>query len=105
LDLYAASDIPETETFGSRKFKIPGIRYEVENNSTSEPPNPLILKFASSAAHVSGKNLVASETGTWLRDHYKSSLSQIKPEIDELFFSGINHVFYHGNAYSPKEAY
>ena len=103
LDLYAASDIPETETFGSRKFKIPGIRYEVENNSTSEPPNPLILKFASSAAHVAGKNLISSETGTWLRDHYKSSLSQIKPEIDELFFSGINHVFYHGNAYSPKE--
>ena len=104
LDLYAASDIPETETFGSRKFKIPGIRYVVENNSTSEPPNPLILKFASSAAHVTGKNLVSSETGTWLRDHYKSSLSQIKPEIDELFFSGINHIFYHGNAYSPKEA-
>ena len=104
LDLYAASDIPETETFGSRKFKIPGIRYVAENNSTSEPPNPLILKFASSAAHVNGKNLVASETGTWLREHYKSSLSQVKPEIDELFFSGINHVFYHGNAYSPKEA-
>ena len=104
LDLYAASDIPETETFGSRRFKIPGMRYVKENNSTSEPPNPLILKFASSAAHVTGKNLIASETGTWLRDHYKSSLSQIKPEIDELFFSGINHVFYHGNAYSPREA-
>ncbi len=103
LDLYAASDIPETETFGSRKFKIPGIRYKAENNSTSEPPNPLILKFASSAAHVTGKPLIASETGTWLRDHFKSSLSQIKPEIDELFFSGINHIFYHGNAYSPKD--
>ncbi|RLD85648.1 MAG: glycoside hydrolase, partial [Bacteroidetes bacterium] len=104
LDLYAASDIPETETFGSRRFEIPGLRYVVGNNSTSEPPNPLILKFASSAAHVTGKNLIASETGTWLREHYKSSLSQVKPEIDELFFSGINHIFYHGNAYSPKNA-
>jgi len=104
LDLYAASDIPETETFGSRQFKIPGIRYVKENNSTSMPPNPLILKFASSAAHVTGKPLIASETGTWLRDHYKASLSQVKPEIDELFFCGINHVFYHGNAYSPKDA-
>ena len=104
LDLYAASDIPETETFGSRQFKVPGIRYIEENNSTSMPPNPLILKFASSAAHVTGKTLIASETGTWLRDHYKAALSQVKPEIDELFFSGINHIFYHGNAYSPKEA-
>lgn len=104
LDLYAASDIPETETFGSRQFKIPGIRYVKENNSTSMPPNPLILKFASSAAHVTGKSLIASETGTWLRDHYKAALSQVKPEIDELFFCGINHIFYHGNAYSPKDA-
>jgi alpha-L-rhamnosidase len=103
LDLYAASDIPETETFGSRQFKIPGIRYVRGNNSTSMPPNPLILKFSSSAAHVTGKPLIASETGTWLRDHFKASLSQVKPEIDELFFCGINHIFYHGNAYSPKE--
>jgi hypothetical protein len=28
-------------------------------------------------------------------------LSQIKPQIDELFVSGINHVFYHGSTYSP----
>ncbi len=104
LDLYAAADIPETETFGSRRFKIPGIRYKKEYNSTSEPPNPLILKFSSSAAHVTGKPLISSETGTWLRDHFKASLSQVKPEIDELFTCGINHIFYHGNAYSPKEA-
>lgn len=104
LDLYAASDIPETETFGSRKFKIPGIRFIKENNSPSVPPNPLILKFASSAAHVAGKQLIASETGTWLREHYKVSLSQVKPEVDELFYCGINHIFYHGNAYSPEDA-
>lgn len=104
LDLYAAADIPETETFGARKFDIPGFRFNKENNSTSAPPNPLILKFASSAAHVTGKNLVSSETGTWLRDHYKVALSQVKPEIDELFISGINHIFYHGNAYSPEDA-
>jgi hypothetical protein len=104
LDLYAASDIPETETFGARELDIPGFRFREENNSTSVPPNPLILKFASSAAHVTGKNLIASETGTWLRDHYKTALSQVKPEVDELFFSGINHIFYHGNAYSPEDA-
>lgn len=103
LDLYAAADIPETETFGSRIFDIPGIRYIESNNSKSEPPNHLILKFASSAAHVTDKQLVSSETCTWLREHYKSSLSQVKPEIDELFISGINHIIFHGNAYTPKD--
>lgn len=104
LDLYAASDIPETETFGARKLKIPGINYDKDDVSESVPPNPLILKFASSAANVTGKRLIASETCTWLREHFKTSLTQIKPQIDELFLSGINHIFYHGNAYSPKEA-
>jgi len=27
----------------------------------------------------------------------------VKPQIDELFVSGINHVFYHGVTYSPPE--
>ena len=103
LDLYAAADIPETETFGATRFDIPGISRKPENISSSAPPDPLILRFASSAAHLSGKKLVASETCTWLRDHYKTSLAQIKPEIDQLFLAGINHLFYHGNAYSPKE--
>ena len=104
LDLYAAADIPETETFGATRFAIPGISRKPAYISTSAPPDPLVLRFASSAAHLSGKKLVASETCTWLRDHYKTSLAQIKPEIDQLFLAGINHLFYHGNAYSPKEA-
>jgi hypothetical protein len=104
LDLYAAADIPETETFGATSFDIPGLSRLPENISTSAPPDPLILQFASSAAHVSGKKLVASETCTWLREHFKTSLAQIKPEIDQMFLAGINHIFYHGNAYSPKDA-
>jgi hypothetical protein len=103
LDTYALSDIPETEVFGSTYYDIPGLRQTAQKNS--EPnPIPLITKFSSSAAHVCGKKLIASETCTWLRDHYMVSLSQIKPEIDELFLSGINHIYYHGNAYSPKDA-
>ena len=104
LDLYAAADIPETETFGATRFEIPGLSRKTEDISTSAPPDPLILLFASSAAHVSGTNLVASETCTWLREHFKTSLAQVKPEIDQMFLSGINHIFYHGNAYSPREA-
>ena len=102
LDLYALADIPETESFGSSRFSIPGLRvdanYEVDRFGT---PNPLAMKFASSAANLTGKPLVSSETGTWLANHFQVSLSQIKPQVDELFASGINHIFYHGIPYSP----
>ncbi|KAB7730020.1 glycoside hydrolase [Rudanella paleaurantiibacter] len=102
IDLYTLADIPETESFGSSRFPIPGLRvdanYEVDRFGT---PNPLAMKLASSAAHLAGKKLVSSETGTWLANHFQVSLSQLKPQIDELFASGINHVFYHGIPYSP----
>ncbi|MBD2699896.1 glycoside hydrolase [Spirosoma sp. BT702] len=102
IDLYAQADIPETESFGSSRFPIPGLRvdanYEVDRFGT---PNPLAMKFASSAAHLLGKPLVSSESTTWLANHFQVSLSQIKPQIDELFAAGINHIFYHGTPYSP----
>lgn len=105
LDLYEAADIPETESFGTSRFDIPGLRidpdYSIDQFGT---PNPLAMKFASSAAHLSGKKLVSSETGTWLANHFKVSLSQVKPQIDELFTAGINHIFYHGSTYSPEKA-
>ncbi|HEY5910579.1 MAG TPA: glycosyl hydrolase, partial [Verrucomicrobiae bacterium] len=85
LDLYAAADIPETEMFHKDR-------------------NKLISKFASSAAHVAGKNLVAAETGTWLKEHFTETLADMKYLVDDLFLSGVNHVFYHGTCYSPDEA-
>ena len=85
LDLYAAADIPETEMFHTDR-------------------NKLISKFASSAAHVTGKPLVSAETGTWLEEHFTEKLSDVKYLMDDLFLSGINHLFYHGCCYSPNEA-
>lgn len=103
IDLYAQADIPETESFGSSRFPIPGLRvdanYEVDRFGT---PSPLAMKLASSAAHLTGKPLVSSETGTWLANHFQVSLAQIKPQVDELFTAGINHIFYHGIPYSPS---
>ena len=104
LDLYALADIPETESFGASGFSIPGLRQDADyEEERFGRPNPLTMKFASSAAHIAGHRLVSSESTTWLGDHFKVSLSQIKPQIDELFVSGINHVFFHGTTYSPKE--
>jgi hypothetical protein len=85
LDLYATADIPETEMFHADR-------------------NKLISKFASSAAHVTGKPLVSSETGTWLEEHFTEKLSDVKYLFDDMFLSGINHMFYHGCCYSPDEA-
>lgn len=104
LDLYALADIPETESFGASGFSIPGLRQDADyEENRFGRPNPLTMKFASSAAHIAGHQLVSSESTTWLGDHFKVSFSQIKPQIDELFVSGINHVFFHGTTYSPKE--
>jgi hypothetical protein len=85
LDLYAAVDTPETEMFNRDR-------------------NKLISKVASSAAHVAGRRLVSSETGTWLREHFTERLADVKYLIDDLFLSGVNHIFYHGTCYSPDEA-
>jgi hypothetical protein len=102
LDLYGAVDIPETETFGSTPFPVPGLRREWTSNR--DLPDPLVLRMASSAAHVMGRPLASSETCTWLREHWQVALSFAKPEIDRLFTTGINHIFYHGTAYSPPDA-
>ena len=85
LDLYAAADVPETEMF-------------------SKDRNPLVAKFASSAAHVTGKKLVSAETGTWLAEHFNVTLGEMKRLEDEMFVSGVNHIFYHGTCYSPDSA-
>ncbi|MBD8489743.1 glycoside hydrolase [Echinicola sp. CAU 1574] len=102
IDLYAAVDIPECETFGSSYFPIPGLRRDSADIRNVDP-DPIMLKFASSAGHLAGKELISCETFTWLGEHFKSSFSQMKPEVDQAFLAGINHVFYHGVTYSPKD--
>jgi hypothetical protein len=103
LDMYAAFDVPETETFGSSYFAIRGLRRDSADIRNVDP-DPIMLKFASSAAHVYGKPLTSCETFTWLGEHFKTSWSQCKPEVEQVFLSGINHVFYHGTTYSPADA-
>src|SRR5690606_10175561 len=95
IDLYATVDIPEVETFGSSFFPIPGLRRDSADIRNVDP-DPIMLKFASSAAAITGKPLVSSETFTWLTEHFKTALSQCKPEVEQAFLAGVNHVFYHG---------
>jgi hypothetical protein len=103
IDLYAAVDMPECEIFGHRTFDIPGLPVN-EDDTRNVEPNPMMLKLATSAAHVMNKPRISNETFTWLGEHFKVALSQCKPEVEEAFLAGINHVFYHGTAYSPSDA-
>ena len=79
--MYAASDIPETE--GSTITDI---------------------KSASSAAHLMGKKLTSAESATLLNEHFQTKLSDVKIANDKFLLGGVNHIFYHGTAYSPQNA-
>lgn len=102
IDLYASTDIAECETFGSSFFDIPGLRRDKEDIRNVDP-DPMMFKFASSATHLSGKKYTSAETFTWLTEHFKTALSQAKPEVEQLFLSGVNHVVYHGTTFTPQD--
>jgi len=85
LDIYAMADIPETEIFSRDQHRD-------------------VLKFASSAAHIMGRRLVSAESFTWQDEHFNVTLDTMKSSADLLFLSGVNHIFYHGTAYSPLNA-
>lgn len=102
IDTYAAVDIPECEGFGLSQFHIKGLR---QDSLTRKNDSDLsMLKYASSAAHISGKAYTSSETFTWLTEHFRTSLAQCKPDMDLMFVSGVNHMYFHGTPYSPQEA-
>lgn len=102
LDVYARVDIPECETFGRSDFNFPGLRQDPVRRRNDG--DPAVLKFASSAAHVTGKKYTSCEALTWMTEHFRTSLSQCKPELDQAFAAGVNHIYFHGAPYSPKGA-
>ncbi|MBM6993579.1 MAG: glycosyl hydrolase family 2 [Prevotella sp.] len=102
LDLYAAVDIPEIEGFGLTDFGIRGLRTD-PGFTRANYSDFTTLKWASSAAHVTGKRLTSSETFTWLTEHFRTSLSQMKPDLDLMFCAGVNRMFFHGTTYSPQD--
>ena len=102
LDLYAAVDIPEIEGFGLSELGIKGLRTD-PGKTRKNFSDVSMLKYAPSAAHVMGKRFTSSETFTWLTEHFRTSLSQMKPDLDLMFTCGVNHVFFHGSCYTPKD--
>lgn len=103
IDVYAAVDIPEIEGFGLSELGIKGLR--ADPGKTKKNDSDLsMLKYAPSAAHVMGKPYASSETFTWLTEHFRTSLSQMKPDLDLMFCAGVNRMYFHGGCYSPQDA-
>lgn len=80
LDLYAVSDIPETEA-----------------------KDIIFYKIATSASNITGKPLTSAEAFTWHDEHFSTTLESLKKSVDNYFLGGINHIVYHGTTYSPQE--
>ena len=101
IDCYAAVDIPEIEGFGLSELGIRGLRTDPGKTRKNDSDYSM-FKYAPSAAHVCGKTYTSSETFTWLTEHFRTSLSQLKPDLDLMFCAGVNRMFFHGTCYSPK---
>lgn len=103
IDIYAAVDVPEIEGFGLTDFCIRGLRTD-PGFTRANYSDFATLKWASSAAHITGKPLTSSETFTWLTEHFRTSLSQMKPDMDLMFCAGVNHMLFHGTTFTPDGA-
>jgi hypothetical protein len=84
ISCYAEVDVPETEA----------MLYE-----------PGYTKIVSSAAALSGKNIVSSETFTCIygfpAKHFrKEQTADLKLVCDALFSNGVNQIFWHGMPYN-----
>lgn len=102
IDCYSEVDIPEIEGFGLSDFGIKGLRTD-PGNVRKNDSDLSMLKYAPSASHINGKPFTSSETFTWLTEHYRTSLSQMKPDMDLMFCAGVNNMYFHGTCYSPKD--
>ena len=85
ITAYASVDVPETEA----------MLYE-----------PDYARIAASAAALSGKNIISSETFTclygWPAKHIrKEQTADLKLVCDALFANGVNQVIWHGMPFNP----
>jgi hypothetical protein len=62
-------------------------------------------RWATSAAHLYGRNVVSSETWTWLHSpSFRATPLDMKGEAHEHLLAGINQFVGHGWPYSPRDA-
>lgn len=102
LDGYLHADIPESNNW----LNIQNSRSDTLDHFTWDKNHGFMIwnKYASSAAHLTNRDIVSCESMTNLSGVFKASLSTIKQADDMNFISGITHSVLHGFNYSPPEA-
>ncbi len=62
-------------------------------------------RWATSAGHLYGRNVISAETWTWLHSPaFRATPLDMKAEADRMFLIGINQFVGHGWPYSPPQA-
>ncbi len=102
LDGYMQVDIPESNNW----FYSQGTKPEDEDYFTWSKVHGYMIwnKYASSAGHLRGKEIISCEAMTNTAGVFQTSLSTIKQAGDMNFITGITHSVLHGFNYSPPEA-
>lgn len=101
VDMAAATDIPVADIGGGADWWLPGGQFASSGDFFSR------IKVQTSAAHIMGKPLIASETmSCWglttnCESNFKVTLKDIKVKIDLDLTGGINHTMIHSITYSP----
>jgi hypothetical protein len=105
VDMAAVTDIPMADVGGGADWWLPGGQFAATGDFFGR------IKVQTSAAHIMGKPLIASETMTcWGLTtncgdmNFLVTLKDIKEKIDLDLTGGINHTMFHSISYSPAGA-
>jgi len=99
-----------SQTYGYPPVTLSSNRYEDlpegEGKATIEMWRQFSdTRWAASAGHLFGHNVISSETWTWLHSPaFRATPLDMKAEADLHFLQGINQLIGHGWPYSPAEA-
>lgn len=100
LEASMVLDIPENETWLGNSV---GEEFSDEDYRKGRAYS-MINKYVSSAAHLSGKQLISCEEMTNTSMVFNASLDDLKVAGDQSILSGVTHSVLHGFNYSPEEA-
>ena len=104
VDMAAATDIPVADVGGGADWWLPGGQFAATGDFFGR------IKVQTSAAHIMGKPLIASETMTcWgpkttCEEKFQVTLKDMKEKIDLDLIGGVNHTMFHSISYSPQGA-
>jgi hypothetical protein len=86
-DSYGMADIPE---------------FEMDFKSSADAS--IGADKALAAAHVYDHPVVSCESFTWLTEHWRATLHDLRQQADVIFANGANQLVFHGYNYSPPAA-